>query len=67
MPWEGREGTHQADQLVLPVTRCPPRAPQDHLQDSLPPQPWAGLPPASLCLLPWLEEDQRAPHGLWSR
>lgn len=22
--------------------------------------------PASLCLLPWLEEDQRAPHGLWS-
>lgn len=38
----------------------------DHLQDCLPPQPWASPRPAPLCLLPGLEEDQRAPWGLWS-
>lgn len=38
----------------------------DHLQDCLPPKPWAGPRQASLCLLPRLEEDQWAPRGLWS-
>ncbi|XP_066111877.1 epidermal growth factor-like protein 7 isoform X3 [Saccopteryx bilineata] len=38
----------------------------DHLQDCLPPKPWAGPPPAPLRLLPGLEADQRASWGLCS-
>ncbi|XP_032979942.1 epidermal growth factor-like protein 7 isoform X4 [Rhinolophus ferrumequinum] len=38
----------------------------DHLQDCLPPKPRAGPRQASLRLLPRLEEDRRAPWGLWS-
>lgn len=38
----------------------------DHLQDGLPPEPWAGAPQASLCLLPRLEEDRWGPQGLQS-
>lgn len=41
--------------------------PQDHLQDCLPPKPWASPCQASLHLLPRLEEDRWAPWGLWSR
>lgn len=38
----------------------------DHLQDCLPPKPWASPCQASLRLLPGLEEDRWAPWGLWS-
>ena len=51
----------------LGPSELPPPLPQDRLQDCLPPQPWAGPRPASLCLLPRLEEDQRAARVLWSR
>lgn len=38
----------------------------DHLQDCLPPEPWAGPLQASLRLLPRLEEGRWAPRSLWS-
>lgn len=67
MPREGR----WAEELGSPASTAddslPLPTPQDHLQDCLPPQPWAGHPQASLRLLPRLEEDRRAPQGLWSR
>lgn len=48
-------------------SELPPPQPQDHLQDCLPPKPWADPRQASLRLLPRLEANRQAPWGLRSR